>query len=192
MKFIKPLPKPIEISKKKRGGKRVRKMKERYAMTEFRKQANRLNFGDVSVISRFHSRKKKNHSSDFLNALFSSIRSRKMPIRMIWVIRVERSAKLARVEFDYRKSMRKLKCASARHSRKTSKSNRFTVETQQFASKFLVRLRVLHSHQCKAWKLSIHKQPKDRSTPMQSTSQTHLDFYQLENEQPNYVLHTFV
>lgn len=48
VKFAKPLPKPIEGSKKKRGGKRVRKMKERYAMTEFRKQANRLNFGDVS------------------------------------------------------------------------------------------------------------------------------------------------
>lgn len=50
VKFAKPLPKPIEISKKKRGGKRVRKMKERYAMTEFRKQANRLNFGDVSIL----------------------------------------------------------------------------------------------------------------------------------------------
>lgn len=50
MKFVKPLPKPIEGSKKKRGGKRVRKMKERYAMTEFRKQANRLNFGDVSFM----------------------------------------------------------------------------------------------------------------------------------------------
>lgn len=48
VKFAKPLPKPIEGSKKKRGGKRVRKMKERYAMTEFRKQQNRLNFGDVS------------------------------------------------------------------------------------------------------------------------------------------------
>ncbi|KAH8350395.1 hypothetical protein KR067_010032 [Drosophila pandora] len=47
VKFIKPLPKPIEGSKKKRGGKRVRKMKERYALTEFRKQANRMNFGDV-------------------------------------------------------------------------------------------------------------------------------------------------
>lgn len=47
VKFIKPLPKPIEVSKKKRGGKRVRKMKERYAITEFRKQANRLNFGDI-------------------------------------------------------------------------------------------------------------------------------------------------
>lgn len=49
MKFVKPLPKPIEQSRKKRGGKRVRKMKERYAMTEFRKNANRLNFADVSV-----------------------------------------------------------------------------------------------------------------------------------------------
>lgn len=49
VKFAKPLPKPIEGSKKKRGGKRVRKMKERYAMTEFRKQANRLNFGDVCI-----------------------------------------------------------------------------------------------------------------------------------------------
>lgn len=47
VKFVKPLPKPIEGSKKKRGGKRVRKMKERYALTEFRKQANRMNFGDV-------------------------------------------------------------------------------------------------------------------------------------------------
>lgn len=51
VKFIKPLPKPIEGSKKKRGGKRVRKMKERYALTEFRKQANRMNFGDVSILS---------------------------------------------------------------------------------------------------------------------------------------------
>ncbi|KFB51273.1 hypothetical protein ZHAS_00019320 [Anopheles sinensis] len=47
VKFIKPLPKPIEGGKKKRGGKRVRRMKERYAMTEFRKQANRMNFGDI-------------------------------------------------------------------------------------------------------------------------------------------------
>ncbi|KAM3963440.1 pre-mRNA processing factor 31 [Aphomia sociella] len=47
VKFVKPLPKPIEQSRKKRGGKRVRKMKERYAMTEFRKNANRLNFADI-------------------------------------------------------------------------------------------------------------------------------------------------
>ncbi|XP_072377557.1 U4/U6 small nuclear ribonucleoprotein Prp31 [Diabrotica undecimpunctata] len=47
VKFIKPLPKPIDQSKKKRGGKRVRKMKERYALTEFRKHANRMNFADI-------------------------------------------------------------------------------------------------------------------------------------------------
>lgn len=47
VKFIKPLPKPVEAPRKKRGGKRVRKMKERYAMTEFRKHANRMNFADI-------------------------------------------------------------------------------------------------------------------------------------------------
>lgn len=49
VKFIKPLPKPIDPGRKKRGGKRVRKMKERYAITEFRKHANRMNFADVSL-----------------------------------------------------------------------------------------------------------------------------------------------
>lgn len=48
VKFIKPLPKPIDPGRKKRGGKRVRKMKERYAVTELRKQANRMNFADVN------------------------------------------------------------------------------------------------------------------------------------------------
>lgn len=47
VKFVKPLPKPIDPSRKKRGGKRVRKMKERYAITEFRKYANRMNFADI-------------------------------------------------------------------------------------------------------------------------------------------------
>lgn len=50
VKFVKPLPKPIDPGRKKRGGKRVRKMKERYAITEFRKHANRMNFADVSYI----------------------------------------------------------------------------------------------------------------------------------------------
>lgn len=49
VKFIKPLPKPIDPGRKKRGGKRVRKMKERYAVTELRKQANRMNFADVNI-----------------------------------------------------------------------------------------------------------------------------------------------
>lgn len=46
-KAARPLPAPIEKSGKKRGGKRVRKMKERYATTELRKAANRMDFGDV-------------------------------------------------------------------------------------------------------------------------------------------------
>jgi len=47
VKFVKPLPKPIDPGRKKRGGKRVRKTKERYAMTELRKHNNRLNFADI-------------------------------------------------------------------------------------------------------------------------------------------------
>lgn len=53
MKFVKPLPKPIDPARKRRGGKRVRKMKERYAITELRKQANRLNFADVGIFLSF-------------------------------------------------------------------------------------------------------------------------------------------
>ncbi|CAG7829993.1 unnamed protein product, partial [Allacma fusca] len=46
VKSIKALPKPVDPPKKRRGGKRVRKMKERFAVTEMRKQANRITFGD--------------------------------------------------------------------------------------------------------------------------------------------------
>lgn len=46
-KAPRPLPAPIDKSGKKRGGKRVRRMKERYAQTELRKAANRITFGDV-------------------------------------------------------------------------------------------------------------------------------------------------
>lgn len=46
-KAARPLPAPIDKSGKKRGGKRVRRMKERYAQTELRKAANRMTFGDV-------------------------------------------------------------------------------------------------------------------------------------------------
>ena len=41
MKNIRALPAPVDGPKKKRGGRRVRQMKERYAVTELRKQANR-------------------------------------------------------------------------------------------------------------------------------------------------------
>ncbi|XP_005110707.1 U4/U6 small nuclear ribonucleoprotein Prp31 [Aplysia californica] len=47
VKFAKPLPAPIEQSKKKRGGRRARKMKERLGLSELRKQANRMNFGQI-------------------------------------------------------------------------------------------------------------------------------------------------
>ncbi|CAN1852822.1 U4/U6 small nuclear ribonucleoprotein Prp31 homolog [Linum perenne] len=41
----KPLPVPDSEPKKKRGGRRQRKMKERYAVTDMRKLANRMQFG---------------------------------------------------------------------------------------------------------------------------------------------------
>lgn len=40
-----PLPVPDSEPKKKRGGRRLRKMKERYAITDMRKLANRMQFG---------------------------------------------------------------------------------------------------------------------------------------------------
>lgn len=47
-KAVRPLPAPIEKTGKRRGGKRSRRMKERFAKTELRKAANRINFGDVA------------------------------------------------------------------------------------------------------------------------------------------------
>jgi len=47
VKSVKPLPKPVDPPRKRRGGKRVRKMKERFAVTELRKQQNRTTFGDI-------------------------------------------------------------------------------------------------------------------------------------------------
>eukprot|EP01135_Chromosphaera_perkinsii_P003989 Nk52_evm2s266 gene=Nk52_evmTU2s266 len=47
LKVVKPLKAPDEAPKKRRGGKRVRKMKEKYATTEFRKAANRMTFGEI-------------------------------------------------------------------------------------------------------------------------------------------------
>lgn len=43
-KTIKPLPAPDAEQKKRRGGKRLRKLKERYGLTDVRKAANRINF----------------------------------------------------------------------------------------------------------------------------------------------------
>lgn len=47
VKQVKPLPAPIDPSRKKRGGRRYRKRKERLGMTEFRKATNRMNFGEI-------------------------------------------------------------------------------------------------------------------------------------------------
>lgn len=44
-KLPKPLPVPDSEPKKKRGGRRLRKMKERYAQTDMMKLANRMQFG---------------------------------------------------------------------------------------------------------------------------------------------------
>ena len=49
-KIIKPLKAPDAEAKKRRGGKRLRKMKERYGLTDMRKAANRINFNQVSVV----------------------------------------------------------------------------------------------------------------------------------------------
>ena len=38
---------PLEAPRKKRGGRRARKMKERLGMTEMRKLKNRMNFGEI-------------------------------------------------------------------------------------------------------------------------------------------------
>jgi U4/U6 small nuclear ribonucleoprotein PRP31 len=46
-KQVKPLSAPIDQPQKKRGGKRVRKLKERLVITDLRKQANRMNFGEI-------------------------------------------------------------------------------------------------------------------------------------------------
>ncbi|VDM75970.1 unnamed protein product [Strongylus vulgaris] len=48
VKASKALPKPLDKASKKRGGRRVRKMKERMGMTDLRKSANRMNFGELA------------------------------------------------------------------------------------------------------------------------------------------------
>lgn len=47
IKEVKALPRPDDAPRKKRGGRRVRKMKEKFAVTEMRRQANRVEFGKI-------------------------------------------------------------------------------------------------------------------------------------------------
>ena len=47
VKQVKSLPAPLEQARKKRGGRRARKMKERMGTSDLRKQANRMTFGEI-------------------------------------------------------------------------------------------------------------------------------------------------
>lgn len=47
VKHAKALPAPIEVPKKKRGGRRARKVKERLGLSEMAKAANRMSFGEI-------------------------------------------------------------------------------------------------------------------------------------------------
>lgn len=47
VKQQKPLPKPLDKASKKRGGRRVRNQKARMGMTDLRRKANRMNFGEL-------------------------------------------------------------------------------------------------------------------------------------------------
>ncbi|XP_055334914.1 U4/U6 small nuclear ribonucleoprotein Prp31-like [Paramacrobiotus metropolitanus] len=47
VKQIKALPVPLDAPRKKRGGRRARKMKERLGMTDMRKAANRVTFAEI-------------------------------------------------------------------------------------------------------------------------------------------------
>lgn len=49
VKSTKALPKPLDKQSKKRGGRRARKYKESIGMTDWRKKANRMNFGELQV-----------------------------------------------------------------------------------------------------------------------------------------------
>ena len=48
-KTIKPLPVPDLEPKKRRGGRRLRKLKERFGLTDMRKAANRVNFNEAEM-----------------------------------------------------------------------------------------------------------------------------------------------
>lgn len=47
VKSVRALPLPLEGQRKKRGGRRYRKMKERLGITDIRRQANRLTFAEI-------------------------------------------------------------------------------------------------------------------------------------------------
>lgn len=139
VKFVKPLPKPIDPGRKKRGGKRVRKMKERYAITEFRKHANRMNFADVRFTTFYF--------VVFALLIYLPIcflRLKMMPIKKILVIHVVQLVMQERVVLDYLKLMKKQKYGYRKRFKKIYKSNNNGVVVQQLRNRFLVQHPVLH------------------------------------------------
>lgn len=136
VKFVKPLPKPIDPGRKKRGGKRVRKMKERYAVTELRKQANRMNFADVIKI------KIKEKFYFYYNS-FYKFRLKMMLIKKTWDILEELLESQELAEFVMPKLMRKQKFEFQRLSKKIYKNNKHGVVLLQLKNKFLVLRLVL-------------------------------------------------
>lgn len=53
MKLVKALPKPMEVKRNRRGGRRARQRKEREGITELRKQQNRVMFGQAEIVDDF-------------------------------------------------------------------------------------------------------------------------------------------
>jgi len=85
-KLPKPLPAPDDKPRKKRGGRRMRKMKEKYAITELHKHANRMVFGLAEETFRetgkgfgmlSHSGKVRLSLSDASNPLTKEYRAKK-------------------------------------------------------------------------------------------------------------------
>ena len=139
VKFIKPLPKPIDPGRKKRGGKRVRKMKERYAITEFRKQANRMNFADVSISNVELKHLKINLQK---NNYFKFCRLKVMHIRKILDTHEVQLVKQAQEESDCHKLMKKRRLEFQKPYKRICKNNNIGVAVQLLKNKFLEQLLV--------------------------------------------------
>lgn len=150
VKFVKPLPKPVDPSRKKRGGKRVRKMKERYAVTELRKQQNRLNFADVRFPFPFHfERLFFDAVCNFLQNSFC-FRLRMMLTKKILGITEVLLAKPVLAESGSLKWMRKRKCVFQKRSRKIFRdSNKCGEEAPLLRNMFQEQPPVWLSHLCR-------------------------------------------
>ena len=99
VKAVKALAPPIDSGRKKRGGRRHRKMKERLGMTELRVGANRTGFGKV--------RESIGVCGEWQRRLV--FRSKRMRIKKIWAFRLVWWINRAQAKFARRKSIPKPK-----------------------------------------------------------------------------------